>query len=108
PYHQAIGHQRHRPSRSAVERKPQQPGQDTHDARAGNAPIGSLGHAEAGAGTGRQINAKALGQPNYDSGPDRQATPQPAATGTYRHQYWPECLIKPYLEQDASTLRAAA
>ena len=43
-------HQRHTPSRSAV-KEPQRPGQDTHDARAGNAPTGSPGHAEAGAGT---------------------------------------------------------
>jgi hypothetical protein len=89
PYHQAIGHKRHRSLPVSV-KEPHQPGQDTHDARAGNAPIGSLGHAEAGAGAGRQINAKAPSQPNYESDPDRQATPQPAATGTCRHQYWTE------------------
>src|SRR5690242_20304416 len=86
-------------------KEPQQPGQDTHDARAGNAPIGSLGHAEAGAGTGRQINAKAPGQPNYESGPDRELTPQPAATSTRRHQYWTECRISRIQDQGGTATR---
>src|ERR1700722_11440286 len=41
------------PSLTSTDTDPHRPGQDTHHARAGNAPIGSLGHAAVGAGPGR-------------------------------------------------------
>ncbi len=80
---------------------PHRPGHDTHGARSGNAPIGSLGQAGREPVTGRQISGKARRQPNCEPDPDRLATLSHTAD---RHPPQPiliECRIQPYLIEAA-------
>jgi hypothetical protein len=80
-HHQAIAHQRHNPSLTSSKRV-----RISRDRTLGRAntqrPYRVARPCGGGAGTGRQINAKAPGQPNYESGPDRTGHLSPAATGT--------------------------
>jgi hypothetical protein len=106
-HHQIISHPRHPalPRLTASRNRPQQPGQDTHDAPRATPLSGhSAMRRQMLARTGRSTQRQPR-QPNYEPGPS--CTPplprQPPAPPT---QLWTECRIKPYINQERRQRRA--